>query len=68
MPIYEYRCESCGGEFERYVATNSTSVVCDRCGSDRLARKISLSRRRNDDVFPPFKTPASGDCGGCSHR
>jgi putative FmdB family regulatory protein len=43
MPIYEYRCESCGRRVS--ILWRSISQVgepqCEHCGSDRLTRRIS---------------------------
>ncbi len=41
MPIYVYRCESCGRAFEKLVRSMSgaASVTCPTCGSDRVARR-----------------------------
>jgi len=35
MPLYEYRCEKCGFEFEKLVNTNESSSFsdCGRCGA-----------------------------------
>jgi len=43
MPIYEYRCPTCGETFEKLVRFGSTeSIVCPRCSSDKPERLISL--------------------------
>ena len=39
MPIYEYRCEKCGNEFEEWQKFSDPAVdKCPKCGgkSDRL--------------------------------
>lgn len=41
MPIYEYRCEACGHEFEALVRSSDTPV-CEKCASPKLARLLSL--------------------------
>ena len=41
MPIYEYRCQSCGNEFELLVRS-STVPACTKCESQNLERKLSL--------------------------
>jgi putative FmdB family regulatory protein len=33
MPIYEYRCATCGGRVEVLVRSTSTAPVCPECGS-----------------------------------
>ena len=32
MPIFEYRCEKCGEEFERLVPKADAKVHCEKCG------------------------------------
>jgi putative FmdB family regulatory protein len=55
MPIYEFRCEECGTEFEELVKTGSTPAACPSCGSERVRRVYSAQ-------FAPFsfsKTPGA---------
>lgn len=41
MPTYEYRCKSCGHEFEQYQTfAEATLVTCPSCGKDALVRLI----------------------------
>ncbi len=44
MPIYEYRCNECGEKFEKWLRSMTTAedVCCPRCGSQRVAKAISL--------------------------
>jgi putative FmdB family regulatory protein len=43
MPIYEYRCETCGKVFEklRRFSDADSDLECPDCKSDRVARLIS---------------------------
>lgn len=41
MPIYEYTCTSCGDDFELLVR-HDTRVVCPRCASADIERRLSL--------------------------
>lgn len=44
MPIYEYRCGSCGLEKEYLQKVNDAPVaVCPACGSDAYAKLISAA-------------------------
>lgn len=43
MPIYEYRCEGCGEEFEALVLKNSPVPTCPSCSGSQLSRRVSLS-------------------------
>ena len=42
MPIYEYRCDVCGHEFEKIVRVSQDSPPCPRCEA-ATQKKISLS-------------------------
>jgi putative FmdB family regulatory protein len=44
MPIYEYRCETCGEVFEVFVRSPSrqTSPTCPKCGSQKVKKAFSL--------------------------
>ncbi len=44
MPIYEYRCESCGREFEVMQRITAPPVeVCEHCGAGPVHKLISQS-------------------------
>lgn len=41
MPIYEYRCEGCGNQFEKLVRASSPAVACPDCGGEKLEQQYS---------------------------
>ncbi len=41
MPIYEYRCQSCGHELEALVRGGKEPTNCPSCETGDLSRKIS---------------------------
>ncbi|MBI2909788.1 MAG: zinc ribbon domain-containing protein [Chloroflexi bacterium] len=42
MPIYEYKCDACGEEFERRVSlAEAKNVCCPKCGAGRPRRVLS---------------------------
>jgi putative FmdB family regulatory protein len=42
MPTYEYVCEACGHEFERFQKMSDDAVrVCPDCGQSKVRRRIS---------------------------
>ncbi|MBN2123068.1 MAG: zinc ribbon domain-containing protein [Deltaproteobacteria bacterium] len=44
MPIYEYRCESCGSVSEYLVGMgNDEPIACRQCGSRDMNRILSAS-------------------------
>ena len=67
MPIYEYRCASCGAEFERLVRSD-TAVTCPECQGRKLERLVSLTARPatggKPADFSRLGPPASGGCCG----
>ena len=44
MPVYEYRCNACGHEFERTQRMSEDPVkVCPECNEVKVERLISLT-------------------------
>jgi putative FmdB family regulatory protein len=42
MPTYEYKCDACGNEFEKFQTMSSAPVKkCPRCGKNKVRRLIS---------------------------
>jgi putative FmdB family regulatory protein len=43
MPMYEYRCDECGREFEqlRRMSDADRDVICPECSSDHVRRLLS---------------------------
>lgn len=43
MPTYEYLCEACGNEFEKFHSMSAAPVkVCPSCGKKKVIRKIGI--------------------------
>lgn len=72
MPLFEYRCEACGKEFEELVFKESAPVPCPACGSDKTNKLLSCCRFKTEPSGPRsyIPTPATGGsrsgCSGCS--
>ena len=70
MPVFEYRCGSCGLEFEKIVRSGMT-VVCTSCGSAELEKKVSMFAARSEgrEIAGGAKkhcsTCAGGHCSSC---
>ena len=70
MPIYEYRCESCGDKFEKLVRRSSDAMEagCPSCGEKHLEQQYSTFAARggsgSDGSFTPAQTRSEGG-GGC---
>ncbi len=42
MPTYEYKCDACGNEFEKFQSMSSEPVKkCPKCGKNKVRRLIS---------------------------
>ena len=71
MPIYDYRCNACGTEFERLVRSE-TRVTCPECDGRKLERLMSLTARpagagKSADYSRLGPPPGGGCCGGACH-
>jgi putative FmdB family regulatory protein len=69
MPIYEYRCNQCEREFEKYVPSAAAAIECPGCRSARVTRRLSLvsSRSMGSPASAPTMSGGGGGCcgGGC---
>jgi len=43
MPIYEYRCPSCGHDFEKLQKMSAAPPACPECGFEEVKKKVSAS-------------------------
>jgi putative FmdB family regulatory protein len=71
MPIYEYQCKKCGGQFEKLVRSMSSAeaVKCPACGSGETARALSVfaavsSEGGGGKAAGASDGPMCGRCGG----
>jgi putative FmdB family regulatory protein len=64
MPMYEYGCQACDTRFDllRRMDQGDTGIVCPRCKSDDVRRRLS--------VFAPRRRRGERrrDRTGCQHR
>lgn len=49
MPIFEYRCEGCGQEFEQLVRAGTTAS-CPKCQSTSLERLLSIPAVKSEST------------------
>jgi putative FmdB family regulatory protein len=42
MPLFEYRCETCGKRFEELVMNSREKVSCPDCESDDVEKEFSI--------------------------
>ncbi len=69
MPIYEYRCEKCGREFETLVmgSNGEKDVCCPGCQSNKVSRQMSgfsCSGGEGGGLSLPSMGGGAGGCGG----
>lgn len=64
MPIYEYRCEKCGTQFEELTLSvpEDDRVNCRSCGSKKVSRLLSAFAVHTQSAPAPAE---AGPCGGC---
>jgi putative FmdB family regulatory protein len=64
MPIYEYRCEECGTQFEELTlsANGNYAVACRACTSRRVTRLLSAFAVHTAEAPA---APEAGPCGAC---
>lgn len=63
MPLYEYKCNDCGFQFEelRNIADMNQPIKCPKCGLEDVKKQLSTFGVKGNTSEPPCKTPA---CGG----
>ncbi|MBN1413308.1 MAG: zinc ribbon domain-containing protein [Spirochaetales bacterium] len=77
MPIFEYKCGSCGSTFEKLVRPED-KIECIECGSDKVAKLFSAFAAHfgSSDSAEPACAPtcgngfSTGKCGSgmCGHN
>jgi len=61
MPIYEFSCATCDRSFEELVrsAEATNEVICPKCGSQHVRRKISLFASKSNTVGAFASAPSA---------
>ena len=67
MPIYEYRCEKCGEEFECLVL-GSTKPECTACNSRNVTKMMSACGFVSKSAAGETASRSAGTsgCSGCA--
>jgi putative FmdB family regulatory protein len=71
MPLFEYACLGCGGQFEAFV-TASRTAVCPACEGTDLRKLLSTpglvgtAGRKETEAIPACRSQG-GQCG-CAHN
>jgi len=67
MPIYEYRCESCGelAEALRPMRDADAPLACRGCGRETMRRLHSVFAAGKASAGGGADAPPAGGCGRC---
>jgi len=61
MPIFEYVCEGCDSQFEKYVRVSGESVSCPECQGQQVEKQFSTFAFTGG----AGRASAGSSCGGC---
>ncbi|WP_203472487.1 FmdB family zinc ribbon protein [Dissulfurispira thermophila] len=66
MPIFEYKCDKCGYEFEKLIFGN-TKVACPECGAENVKKKLSVFGMSGveNQTSSGCSSCSSGSCSSC---
>ena len=65
MPIYEYRCDGCGNQFEKLVRASSPAVACPTCGGEKVEQQYSTFAPKMGSGGKSAQPCAPMPSGGC---
>ncbi len=67
MPIYEYKCNACGHEFDRLcpISKRDDPGECPECGSNQVSRGVSRVASAKIEGGD-YSSPGSSSCVSCS--
>jgi putative FmdB family regulatory protein len=65
MPMFEYRCESCGHRFEQ-LTRGGVAPSCPKCQSGQLEKQLSVFAVSVQGGSAGANLPADSPCAGCS--
>jgi len=61
MPMYAFKCEKCGNEYEELVLRFGEKAPCPKCGTGRVKRLVSAPA-----PTITVRSKSSGGGSGCS--
>jgi putative FmdB family regulatory protein len=71
MPIFEYKCQDCGAQFEKIIISSFNSVLCVKCESPKVDKLLSVfavakgSRSATAFEAGPCRTCGARERGMC---
>lgn len=65
MPIYEYKCNDCGSQFEKLVRRTSDvpEIECPSCGQKHLTQELSTFSARANGASKAAEAPVCPGSG-----
>jgi putative FmdB family regulatory protein len=65
MPIYEYKCDECGNNYEqiRRMSDADSNLECPKCRSERVRRQLSSFATASGGAGMSADTPCGKPCG-----
>lgn len=67
MPIYEYRCKSCGDKFECLMLSSGDVAKCPRCESGDVQKLMSRFRQiGGGGESSDFNSSSLSSCASCT--
>lgn len=65
MPIYEYRCQDCDSQFEKFLRSmfSKDAIVCPDCGGQHVAKALSLIGATSSGLGGASSAAACGPVG-----
>jgi len=69
MPIFEFRCNGCGHQFEKIAGANEdgSGLQCPMCGQPNPAKLISVFSSSGGTTSASGGSGGGGGCGHSSH-
>ena len=63
MPIYEYRCDTCGERFEKLIRSyQADAPACPSCGAARVTMQLSTFATHSSGSNPRAASEMPGGC------
>lgn len=64
MPLFEYRCESCGHRFE-HLSREGVAPSCPTCQGEKLEKQLSVFAVNVPASASGASLPADSPCASC---
>jgi len=71
MPVFEFECLACGENFDELVRSSSQEVVCSKCSSKKIRKKMSVfgfsggGKIKTSSSGHSCSSCSGGNCGSC---